>query len=248
VGERTARKASGGSVAAAGVVFGLPSMVTRALTTLALVVVASLAVLMGYRFARASVAAEVYRDRLTALASEHAALRDRYNDAVRRSAVTELVVDRGTLTVRVRSGREGGGGGVLREVRTPFDPSGEIYVDYAVLDGRLWIRRVFDDKTPPSAGLVIDPELSSVDWGAGEGGGLRVGKAVYRSLSDGRWVVSVTGQGSLGLTRVGPVEAAAAELMAAPEVREFDEITGEADRAADAIGWREVWGWVRGGR
>lgn len=227
---------------------GLPSAVTRITTTLVVLGVSLFAGAMGYRFVRASVAAEVYRDRLTALAADHETLRQSYNEAVRRSAVTELVVDRGTLTVRVRTGREGGGGGVLREVRTPFDPSGEIYVDYAVLDGRLWIRRVFDDKTPPSEGLVIDPELASVDWSAEGGSGVRVGKAVYRSLSDGRWVVSVTGQGSLGLTRVGPVETPAAELLAAPEVREYDEITGEADRAVDAIGWREVWGWVRGAR
>jgi hypothetical protein len=190
-------------------------------------------------------AADVYRDRLARLAGEHEALRTSYNDAVRRSAVTELLVRDGSLSVLVRT--PGPEGSALREIETPFDPSREIYVDFAVLDGRLWIRRVFDERTPPSLGVVIDPELAQIEWAGAPGSGVRVGKAVYRSLSEGRWVVSVTGQGSLGLERVGPASDAPGELIAAPTVQTFDELP-EADRQAAEIGWSDIWRWLRGAR
>lgn len=45
---------------------------------------------------------------------------------------------------------------------------------------------------------MIDPVLERINWQAP---GLAVGKAVYRRLDEGRWVVTVTGDGSLGLAR-----------------------------------------------
>jgi hypothetical protein len=173
--------------------------------------------LVGYRFLRADVSARVYRNRLGALAGDYESLRWRYNDAVRRTAVAELLVRDGRLSVRVRTIE-----GVVREIETPFNPAGEVYVDYAVVDGRLWIRRVFDAATPPGLGLVIDPALASVDW---EKPGATYGKAVYRTLSEGRWVVSVTGDGSLGLTRADEPT----DLAAAPPVKDFAELTDETD-------------------
>jgi hypothetical protein len=129
-------------------------------------------------------------------------------------------------------------GGVLREIETPYDPSGEIYVDYIVRDGRLWIRRVFDAKTPPSQGVVIDPDLAAVTWGQ-EDAGAEVGKAVYRALGEGRWVVSVTGGGSLGLVQVDA--DVGVDLERAPAVEDFAAVTVEADRDVESIGLAEVW-------
>ena len=192
---------------------------------LMLTIAASLAVLAGGAFGVASrllwssARIDAYRQRLDELHERYDALSKRYDQAVRRTAVTELIVQGGQLRVRVRDVR-----GTVREIPTSLDPQREIYVDYVVLDGRLWIRRLFDADTPPSRGLVIDPGVDGVTWDIQAA---RVGKAVYRSLGEGRWVVSVTGNGSLGLTRAGD----AVDLDAAPRVREFaprdDEDVGE---------------------
>lgn len=215
-------------------------VIARAVSTTLALAIAVGAGVLGYHFVRADAAAEIYRTRLTHLAAEYEGLRETYNRAVRRSAVTELAVEGGRLAVLVVSDA-----GVLRRVETPYDPSGEIYVDYIVRDGRLWIRRVFDASTPPSQGVVIDPAFASVDWG-GEGGDARVGKAVYRALGEGRWVVSVTGSGSLGLVKVA--DDARVELVPRAEVGEFGTVAAEADRDVAAIGVGEVLGrLVRGG-
>lgn len=192
--------------------------------------------MMGYRFVRADVESQVYRERLRTLTSEYESLRSHYNQAVRRTAVTELVVEGGQLSVRIRAAD-----GVERTIPTPFDPSGEIYADYVVRDGRIWIRRIFDARTPPSKGVLIDPELADVQWG-GEpqiGPGPTLGKAVYRSLGEGRWVVTVTGDGSLGL-RKAPLSSPAS-LEPAPPMREFEAFEQEAQREAERITWRDVW-------
>ena len=176
----------------------------------------------GYSWLKARIAAAVYRDRLLALRVEYDALRDRYNAAVRRTAVTELEVAGGRLAVCVRTVD-----GVLKRFETPYDPANEIYVDYIVADGRLWIRRVFDSRTPPEAGVVIDPRLASIDWTDER---QSYGKAVYRQLGDGRWIITVTGDGSLGLTQI-PADQAVPPLTAAPPVKDYDQI--EADGRPD---------------
>ncbi len=171
---------------------------------------------LAYRFLWSSAAVDIYRGRLDALQMRYDALEYNYSEAVRKTAVTELVVADGRLTVRVRDIR-----GVVREIPTDYDPSREIYVDYVVLDGRLWIRRVFDADTAPSQGLVIDPDADQVTWDLENA---QVGKAVYRQLGEGRWVVSVTGNGSLGLTRASEN----VELEGPPSVREYEAEAGEA--------------------
>ena len=180
---------------------------------------------VGSRGLRADLAAQVYRDRLEALAVDYEVLRARYNQAVKRTAVTELVVADRKLTVRIRNVE-----GVVREIPTPYDPAGEIYVDYVIVDGRLWIRRVFDLLTPPASGLLIDPELGLVDW---DDPATAYGKAVYRSLSEGRWVISVTGDGSLGLTLAD--EASEIEFVPAPPVRDYGRIEKELAEDLSAI-------------
>jgi len=191
--------------------------VTRRLLDLLLIVILGFAGLAGYRLVQMGVEAQVYRERLAAVASDYEELRGRFNEAVRRTAVTELVVDHGALSVVIRNAA-----GEVQRFETPYDPTREIYVDYVVLDGRLWIRRVFDGVTPPERGMLIDPGLAEIDWSADPEGH---GKAAYRSLGEGRWVVSVTGDGSLGLARVEG--DARPELVSPPPVRDYDPIETE---------------------
>lgn len=184
----------------------------------------------GYRVFESNVRAEVYHARLLELSEDHAALRALYDEAVRRTAVTELVVAGDRLTVVVRTAE-----GDVREIEAPFDPRREIYVDYVVKDGRLWIRRLFDDRTPPGDGLLIDPELYAIDWESSADGH---GKAAYRALADGRWVVDVSGDGSLGLRRRSGGEVVA--LIAAPTVRDYAPLEEDVARALAAIAPLEV--------
>jgi len=167
----------------------------------------------GYQLINERRSAAEYRQRLADLRDQHDQLRRRYNEAVRKTAVTELIVENGRLDVVIRTEQ-----GELRRIETPFDPRSEIYVDYVVLDGRLWIRRIFDQYTPPGSALVIDPVVEDVHWPARP---KAHGKAVYRSLEDGRWVVTVTGDGSLGLARKKPRKEPT-ELQSRPRVSDFE--------------------------
>jgi len=186
----------------------------RGLLLIALATILALTGLAGYQLLRTGLAADVYRARLEETVQDYEVLRGEYNQAVRRTAVTELLVEDGRLSVAIRDA-----GGEIRTIETPFDPSREIYVDFVVLDGRLWIRRVFDDKTPPEQGVLIDPALAQIDWSEEQSA---YGKAAYRALGPGRWVVSVTGDGSLGLTRAR--EGATTELAPPPPVRDYPPI------------------------
>lgn len=193
---------------------------TSRLVLLLLLVLLGASGFAAFRLLEASIAAEVYRGRLAELSSDYASLLDQYNEAVRRTAVSELRVEDGRLTVVIRTAE-----GQLQELATPFDPRKEIYVDYVVLDGRLWIRRIFDEDTPPGEGLIVDPRFVHVDWKMASASH---GKAAYRSLEEGRWIVDVTGDGSLGLARREPHEAVL--LSRPPPVREYPPI----ERAVEA--------------
>lgn len=200
------------------------------ITGIASLVLIAVAGYAGYRLVEANLRADIYRDRLTSLAADYDTLRATYNQAVRRTAVTELVVENGKLCVSIRNAE-----GVVKSIPTPFDPAGEIYVDYVVLDGRLWVRRVFDAKTPPSQGVLIDPKLAEVSW---DDQGATHGKAVYRQLGEGRWIVSVTGDGSLGLAR--STRTAPTDLTTTPPVRDYEPISEQAKAEADRIGPGDV--------
>lgn len=200
------------------------------ITTVALVLLISTGGFLGYRFAESKIAVDIYRDRLQTLSQEYDTLADQYNDAVRKTAVTELIVTGGTLTVVVRRAD-----GQESIIETPFDPSKEIHCDYVLLDGRLWIRRVYDDATPPREGVLIDPSLAYIDWDAP---GARYGIAVYRSLDEGRWIVTATGNGSLGLVKVDGEYRT--PLSPPPMVESFDEIEKQINDKVDAIGVGEV--------
>lgn len=187
---------------------------------------------VAWELGRSQIAAEVYRERLSVLADEHAVLREAYERAINRTAVTELEVLGGAVSVRVRSAD-----GNERVIETPFTSASELYVDYVVVDGRLWVRRVFDEHTPASEGLVIDPDVSWVDW---SGGGASHGKAIYRKLDEGRWVISVSGNGSLGLERAGSRGDETSMLEALPSVSEFEPL----DDAGPEVGADPSWGEV----
>lgn len=205
--------------------------VYRALSIAIMSVLAVGAGYLGYRVLKSEIAASVYKERLTTLATDYEALRGRYNDAVRSTAVTELVVEGGKLSVEVRSRA-----GVLQTIATPFDPSREIFVDYAVVGGRLLIRRVFDASTPPDKGLVVDSALAAVDWERPE---TSHGKAVYRTLGEGRWVISVSGNGALALTKSTHDDPM--PLSAVPEIKSYEQELAGAKTQIEAIGWSDVW-------
>ncbi|MEX0655508.1 MAG: hypothetical protein WD534_06050 [Phycisphaeraceae bacterium] len=198
--------------------------------TVGLVAVLGVAGYAGFRLAQAQLAAEVYRHRLTELSSQYEQLRGQYNEAVRRTAVTELVVEDGALSVHIRTAE-----GLLKTIPTELDPRREVYVDYVVVDGRLWIRRVFDDTTPPTRGVVIDPSLGQVDWDAPN---VSHGKAVYRRLEEGRWIVTVTGGGALGLTPVEGDEPV--ELAPPPAVRDYEQVEAEVRDRLDEVSTGDV--------
>ena len=176
---------------------------------------------VGYRLVMSRVELDIYRDRLEGLSGEYESLRATFNEAVAKTAITELVVKDNRLSVAIRTIQ-----GVERTIETPFDPKCEIYCDYVILDGRMWIRRVYDAQTAPSEGLLIDNSLERVDWNDPAAG---YGKAVYRSLGEGRWVVTVTGDGSLGLAKVE--DDAKVALSGPPPVRDYEQVEKEISRS-----------------
>jgi len=106
------------------------------------------------------------------------------------------------------------------------------------------IRRVFEAKTPPAAGVVVDDALADVDWKSIDPSGqsMTMGKAVYRSLSEGRWVIAVSGDGSLTLRRAGDADSESAEPMAPfADLKEFPPLEGAIEQADRAITVRDLW-------
>ena len=194
-------------------------------------ILTALAVVGSFLWLRQEVTTRVYRDRLEVLSQEYASLADRYNEAVRQTAVTELEVTGDSLFVLIRTMD-----GALRRIPTPYDPSQEIYVDYVVGDSRIWIRRVFDSSTPPGRALVIDPLWETVDWKTGP---VRYGKAVYRSLEPGIWSIQVSGNGALSLERVS--ESRAGQLQAAPPVLSYEEIQLALEADPGAVTFGDIW-------
>lgn len=213
----------------------------RIVTSASLAVLAIVVAITGYRLVRAGLVERVYRDRLEALGAQYESLREQYNTAVRRTAVTELLVSEATgdapsqVQVRVRTAD-----GTLATIDTPFRAGAEIYVDAVVIDGRLWMRRVFDARTPPEQGVVIDPAIAGIDWDAAAR--TTVGKAVYRGITPGRWVVSVSGDGSLTLVRSDDD----VDLAHRPEVLDFDEFKEKLGQDIARLSAKDVWASVVG--
>lgn len=210
-------------------------MAARLFLPLALVA-ACIAAIAGYQWARASVAQDIYRDRLVLLQDEYRALAEQYNQAVTPRPVTELLVEDGRVCVIVRKGDE------LIRVPTDFDVrKNEVYVDYILADQRLLIRRVFEFHrtlaVPPDKVVYVDKELLEVDWDSER---VPFGKSLsFSRRPDGRYIISVTGDGSLGLKQVSDDEPVA--LQTRPTVKEFEPIDERAKEQVDAIGFGDVW-------
>jgi len=207
----------------------------RGLGWLLLLGTASAALFASYGLLRARVADDILRHRLELLAADYELLREQYEAVIARTAVTELRVADGHLSVVVRNAA-----GELREIPTPYDPSKEIYADYAVLDGRLFVRRVFAEDVPPREGVLVDPALLAIDW---DDGRASQGKAAYRTLSEGRWVVTVTGGGALGLA---PAPETPVTLSPPPLLRSFEPVEDRVDERLSEVRPREVWQALRG--
>jgi hypothetical protein len=201
----------------------------RRLSALILLIFTGVAGLLGYQVMRDHVAADVYLERYSDLNQQHNELIEQYNQAVTRTAVTELQVADGKVEVVVRTADDR-----VERHAVPADPSHPIYVDFVIKNSRLLIRRVFDSKTVPDEAGVIDSQLLDIDW---NDPGVRHGQAIYRQLSDGRWIVTVSGDGSLSLTKIDPTDQV--ELLAAPPVVEFDPVA-ETRREIDGIRPAEV--------
>ncbi len=109
-----------------------------------------------------------------------------------RTAVTllEVTPDRVSLILARADG-------TVESLATPFAPDREIFVDYVVHQGRVLIRRVYDDRTAPGEGVVLNPLLVWVDWETLDVASF--GTVIYRRLSPGMWAVSLSGAGALTL-------------------------------------------------
>jgi hypothetical protein len=185
----------------------------------------------GFFWLREEVTTRIYQQKLEALAGEYAELADQYNHAVRQSAITELLVGENQVTVLIRTVD-----GEVRRIETPFDPRREIFVDYLVSNGRIWIRRLFDQSTPPEDGLLIDPEWDVIDWKSPD---IQYGKAIYRSLQPGTWSIQVSGNGALSLERAPDSRP---ELLAsAPAIRSYEEIRIAMDQEIESISFQDLW-------
>lgn len=195
-----------------------------------LIATAGVAAFATFRVLEAQIEADVYRDRLAEISVDLAQLRGQFNEVVRKTAVTELWVEDDELSVTILTAD-----GSRKTLMTPFDPRSEIYVDYVVVNGRLWIRRIFDESTAPDRGMLIDPDLADIDWSDADASH---GKATYRELHDGRWVVTVTGDGSLGLAPgVGDDPT---PLSGPPPVREYAPVSDHVAAALRELGPEEI--------
>ncbi len=212
------------------------AMIQGTVTATAIVAAIGVVGLVGLRFAKADAANQVYQSRLQDLSGEYQLLANQYNQAVRKTAITELVVKDRAVTVQVRTIE-----GTQEIIETTCNADKEIYVDFALIEGRLWIRRVFDSDTPPSQATIINPKLANIDWDAQ---GALVGQAVYRQLDEGRWVVNAAGDGALALTKIPDDQIVS--LSPPPTIQAFDEIQVEVDQELNKITWRDVFASVIG--
>ena len=185
----------------------------RILTAVVLLGAVGGVAVVGYRLARTRVASDVYRQRLAEVTQQHDQLIQTYNKAVARTAVTELVVEDGKLSVAIVTAD-----GQQRVIPTGLNPASEIFVDYAVIDGRLPV--------------IIDPLIEEVDWSDPNN---RHGLAIYRSYGheNGRWIVTVTGGGSLGLEKVDRDRKVA--LSPPPTIEDYEQIERQAREQADQV-------------
>ncbi|MGB0371840.1 MAG: hypothetical protein ACPGN3_10925 [Opitutales bacterium] len=186
----------------------------------------------GLAWTRDRMTQEIYADRLRALAENHEALRSDYDRLMEETALTQIVVSEGNeVSVRMSLAD-----GQIEEVSIDADPSKEIYVDYVLLDNRLWIRRVFDADTPPSAATLLDWDLKTIDWSQRESS--EFGKAVYRSLEPGVWEITMTGNGSLSL---GPAQDRKLSVQPYPEISDTVLSEEHSPEMSEEVSLSDIW-------
>lgn len=191
----------------------------------------------GYQWARSNVAQDIYRDRLIGLQDDYRALAQRYNQAVTPRPVTELLVEDGIVCLGVRKGD-----GELVRIPTDFDVrQNQVYVDYLIVDQRLLIRRAFEfhpvNAVPADKVVYVDQELLDIEWDPER---IPYGKALScRGLEDGRYIISVTGDGSLGMKQIAL--DAAITLQTHPPLEEFHPVDEQTKSDIAAIGIGDVW-------
>ena len=200
------------------------------ITSLAILSAVAITAVVGLKIAKSEAANQVYQSRIADLSTDYESLANKYNQAVRQTAVTELLVKDRKITVVIRTIE-----GEQETIETPCDADKEIYVDFALIAGRLWIRRVFDADTPPSQATIINPKLANVDW---DSEGALVGQAVYRQLDEGRWIVNAAGDGVLTLTKVP--EDQIVNLSPPPTIKTYEEVQSQVDEQLEKITWRDV--------
>ena len=200
------------------------------ITSLAILSAVAITTVVGLKIAKAQAANMVYQDRIRELSTDYESLAAQYNQAVRQTAVTELIVKDRKITVEIRTIE-----GEQETIQTPCNADKEIYVDFALIAGRLWIRRVFDADTPPSQATIINPKLANIDW---DSEGPLVGQAVYRQLDEGRWVVNASGDGGLALTKVDDDQII--NLSPPPSIQAYEEVQSQVDEELNKITWRDV--------
>jgi len=216
-------------------------IMTKKLGVLSFVAITCLAFALGYNFMRSNIAADLYRDRLREAVKENEALRQTFNEAVKKTIVTELLVqdDETVCVVFVNAD------GTERVVPTTFKMGSEVYVDFIVRDNRLFLRRVFDENTKPKEALHIDPQMQTVDW---KSINTPRGSATYAQLNKkGRWTVSVAGNGALQLTKADD-NANRQPLTVAPSVKEYAVIEKEMNAKIEEIGISDVMQSILGGK
>jgi hypothetical protein len=212
------------------------AMIQGTITGFAIIAAVGVVSIVGLRFAKADAANQVYQSRLRQLSTDYQSLASHYNEAVRQTAITELVVKDRKVTVQIRTIE-----GTDETIETTANADKEIYVDFALIEGRLWIRRVFDSDTPPSRATIINPKIAEIDW---DSESALVGQAVYRRLDEGRWVVHAGGDGALALTKVDDDQMVS--LSPPPSVKGYDEIQSQVDDELAKVTWRDVFASVLG--
>ncbi len=212
------------------------AMIQGTITGFAVIAAVGVVAIIGLRFAKADAANSVYQSRLRDLSTEYQSLMAQYNQVVRQTAITELIVKNRKVTVAIRTIE-----GTAETIETECDADKEIYVDFALIEGRLWIRRVFDSDTPPSQATIINPKLVNVDW---DSASALVGQAVYRQLDEGRWVVHASGDGALALTKIP--EDQIVSLSPPPTIQAYEEIQAQIKKQVEKITWRDIFTSVLG--
>jgi len=211
--------------------------ITGLLRAAAMAALAGLAAVAAYKYTKGNIAADIYRHRLRQLSDSYRGLRKQYNEVVKKTAVTELVLSGGRLSVVVRTAD-----GVLETIPTELDANQEVHVEYVAQDGRLWIRRVYTLTDPDLAGraraevALINPSLGELPWSTDPN---LQGLSVYRKeLTPGRWVVTTTGNAALALTKLPAGESS--DLSGPPAVRDYGHVEEEVRTRLDELSVSDV--------